>query len=83
MTLKFKSWFRTNIQMCRDKAVNGITTHALNNWISTVIAIHTYTNDKNNKITIRFYSKKPHAITKMNDNINMDSTITGSMNAHS
>jgi hypothetical protein len=81
MTLKFKSWFRTNIQMCRDKAVNGITTHALNNWISTVIVIHT--NDKNNNITIRFYSKRPHAITKMNDNINMDSTITGSMNARS
>ena len=27
-----------------------------------------------------FLLKRPHTITKMNDNINMDSTITGSMN---
>ena len=26
-------------------------------------------------------SKRPHTITKMNDNINMDSTITVSINA--
>jgi hypothetical protein len=29
------------------------------------------------------HTKRPHAITKMNDNINMDSTIPGSMNARS
>jgi hypothetical protein len=26
---------------------------------------------------------KPHTVTKMNDNINIDRTIAGSMNAHS
>jgi hypothetical protein len=29
------------------------------------------------------HSQIPHAITKMNNNINMDSTITGLMNTHS
>jgi hypothetical protein len=29
---------------------------------------------------IHFHSKRPHTITKMKDNINMDSTISGSMN---
>ena len=32
---------------------------------------------------IHFHAKRPHTITKMNDNKNMDSTIAGSMNAHS
>ena len=32
---------------------------------------------------IRVHAKRPHAITKMNDNINMDNTIQGSMNARS
>ena len=31
-------------------------------------------------IQTRFHSKRPHTITKMNDNINMDSTIEVSMN---
>jgi hypothetical protein len=30
---------------------------------------------------IRFHSKRPHTITKMDDNRNMESTIAGSMNA--
>ena len=30
-----------------------------------------------------FHKKRPHNITKMNDNINMDSTIPGLMNARS
>jgi len=30
-----------------------------------------------------FTQKKPHTITKMNDNINMNSTIAGSMSARS
>jgi hypothetical protein len=29
---------------------------------------------------IRFHSKRQHTITKMNENINMDSTIAGSLN---
>jgi hypothetical protein len=29
---------------------------------------------------IRLHSKSPHINTKMNDNINIDSTIAGSMN---
>ena len=32
---------------------------------------------------IPFKSKRPLTITKMNDNINVDSTIAGSVNAHS
>jgi hypothetical protein len=32
-----------------------------------------------NPAQIRFHSKRPHTATKMNDNINIDSTITGSM----
>jgi hypothetical protein len=32
---------------------------------------------------IRFHSKRQHTITKMNNNINMDSTIGGYVNAHS
>ena len=31
----------------------------------------------------RVHTRRPHAITKLNDNINMDSTILGSMNARS
>jgi hypothetical protein len=30
-----------------------------------------------------FHPKRPHTITKMNDNINMDSTIAGLKNARS
>jgi hypothetical protein len=33
--------------------------------------------------TVLFHSKRPHTITKINDNINMDWTIAGSVNAHS
>ena len=29
---------------------------------------------------IHFHSKRPHSVTKMNDSINMDSTIAVSMN---
>jgi len=32
---------------------------------------------------ICFHSMKPHTVTKMNDNINMDRTIAGTMNASS
>jgi hypothetical protein len=32
------------------------------------------------KVQIRFNSKRQHTVTKMNDSINMDSTIAGSMN---
>ena len=34
-------------------------------------------------VYICFHSMKPHTVTKMNDNINIDRTIAGSMNAHS
>jgi len=30
-----------------------------------------------------FHSKRPHTITKMNDNINIDSTIAGSVDVRS
>ena len=30
---------------------------------------------------IRFYSKRPHTIAKMNDSINTESTLSGLMNA--
>ena len=35
---------------------------------------------KKNYAKIRIHSKKSHTITNMNDNINMDSTIAGSIN---
>jgi hypothetical protein len=38
---------------------------------------------KKKHVQIRFHSKRPHNITTMNDNNNMDSTITWSMNARS
>jgi len=38
------------------------------------MAIHIETNDKT-PTQIHFHSKRPHTITKRNDNINMDSTI--------
>jgi len=47
----------------------------LDNWISNS---NVYIN-KQLKQTCTD-SKRPHTITKMNDNINMDSKITGSMN---
>ena len=49
------------------KPVNGIPT-----------AIQLLTNDKK-PTQILSYSKRPHPTTKMNDNIKMDRTITGSM----
>ena len=42
----------------------------------------TYMNKQLKKnANIRFHSKRPHTITKMNDNINMDITIARSVNA--
>ena len=46
----------------------------LDNWISNGNA---YINKRFKKT----YKDSPHTITKRNDNINMDSTIAGSMNA--
>jgi len=46
-------------------------------------AIHIQTNDKKKPAQIRFHSKRPHTITKMNDIIDMGSTIAGLVNAHS
>ena len=53
----------------------------LDNWISNS---KTYTNERYKKNLHIFAStqkekKRPHTIIKMNDHINMDSTITGSM----
>ena len=44
------------------------------------MAIHVKIKDKK-PAQIRFHSKRPRVITKKNDNINMNSTIAGSMNA--
>jgi len=64
------------------KPINGITTIPLLVIGSpTVIQIHVSTNDKK-AVQIHFHSKRPHTITRMNDNINMDSIIAGSMNDH-
>jgi hypothetical protein len=43
-------------------------------------AIHLKTNDKRT-LKIRFPSKRLHTVTKINDNININSTIAGSKNA--
>ena len=67
------------------KLVNGIpiATSPCDNWISNG---NTYIINKlydNKNTQIHFHSNRPHTITKMNNNINMDSTIAGSMNARS
>jgi hypothetical protein len=50
----------------------------------TILYIYKKEKKKDNKpAQIRFHSKRPHTITKMKDNINMDSTIAGSMTARS
>ena len=62
---------------CMARPVNGIVTIPFDNWISsdnTYINKHTQT---------RFHTNRPHTITKINDNINMDSTIPESMNTRS
>ena len=38
---------------------------------------------KKKSVQISLHSKRPHTITEMNDNTNLDSTISGSMNTHS
>ena len=72
MSLKFRSKI-----MARLDQVMGSEPFPFDNWIS---------NDNryiNKPTQTRVHKKRPHAIIKMNDNINMDSTIPGSMNARS
>ena len=59
----------------------GYKPSPLDNWISQRQYMHTQTI----KNLHRFSSsqKGPHTITKINDNIDMDSTISESMNARS
>jgi len=47
----------------------------LDNWISNDNIMYTWINDS---LPLK---RKLHTITKMNDNIDMDSKIAGSMNA--
>ena len=54
--------------------INEIQPLLLANWISNG---NTYIN------TICFHLKRPHTVTNVNANITMDSTIAGSMYAHS
>ena len=63
---------------CGVKPFNGTPTPPLDN---STRAIHIKTNDKK-PAQIRFI-KRQHTITKMNDNINMDSTIAASMDDRS
>ena len=62
------------------KWLMGSQSSPLDNLISNGI---TYINKRYKPPQIRLHSKRPHTITKMNDNINMDSTISGSTNARS
>jgi hypothetical protein len=74
MTLKINeiAWDRHK-QCGGAKSINGIQPSPIDNLIF---------ND-NKPAQIRVHSKRSYTITKMNDNINMDSTIAGSMSAHS
>ena len=63
--------------MARLDQVTGSEAFPFDNWISSD---NTYINKPTQT---RVHTKRPHTITKMNDNINMDSTIPGSMNARS
>jgi hypothetical protein len=58
--------------------------HKKNNipLLTTASQTTIHANDKKSA-HIRFHSKRPHTITKMNDSINIDSKITGLMNARS
>jgi hypothetical protein len=60
------------------KPVNRIPSLLL---IIIIVLSTGYTNVKKTP-HIRFHSKRSHTITTINDNINMDSTIAGSMNAN-
>jgi hypothetical protein len=58
--------------------MTGYQPSPIDNWISNG---NTYINNKEKKpAQICFQSKRPHTITKMNDNLTMDSTIARSMN---
>jgi len=62
------------------KPANGLPTLlSLDSWISYGNT-HIITRLKI-PAQLRFHLKRPHDITKMNDNINMHSTIAGSMSA--
>ena len=61
----------------RTDQLKGLEPFHFDNWISsdnTYINKHTQT---------RFHTKRPHTITKMNDNIYMDSTMPGSIHTRS
>ena len=77
--MQFIQWTKhdTNVNLFNEVP----TPHSLENRIS---ASNTDINKQAIKnMQIRFHSKKPHTITKLNDNINMDSAITGSVNVYS
>ena len=69
-------------QSGRVKPLNGIPTFPL--LISgspMAIQIHVYKHAIKKPAQIHFHSKRPYTITRMNNNINIDSTIAGSINA--
>ena len=57
----------------------GYQPSPLDNWISS--GNTDINNKEKNPAQIDFQSKRPHSITKMNDNLTMDSTIARSMNS--
>jgi hypothetical protein len=63
--------------MARLDQVMGSEAFPFDNWISSD---NTYINKPTQT---RVHTNRPRDITTMNDNINMDSTIPGSMNARS
>jgi hypothetical protein len=69
-------WLGTSTKCGRIKLINVIPLS------STKKNLHRFTFTKKKPAQIHFHSKNPHNITKMNENINMDGTIEGSVNVH-
>jgi len=60
----------------RRNPINGIPTRL---WQLDLQRQYSYRETTKKPAQICFHSKTPHTITKMNDNTNIDSTLTGSM----
>ena len=78
--LTFRPWLGRRTKIWRLNRMLRIQPSPLDNWITNG---NTYMNKRKRPAQIRLHSKRPHTITKMNDRLSLDSTITGSMKAHS
>ena len=78
--LTFRPWLGRCTKIWRLNRLLKIQPSPLDNWITNG---NTYMNKRKRPAQIHLHSKRPHTITQMNDRLSLDSTITGSMKAHS